>query len=132
MTDISLRADVLLKGQKGMKKGNKQFKFFYYFPIYQFYKEEVNSWQASNRQMFRVSLKTKNVLWILAIDSPLQFLIWLKMTNFCNVLLNAIFQRECNFADRKISSKSIKIYVPSQFLFFSFFIYREIFERMIN
>ena len=28
MTDISLRADVLLKGQKGMKKGNKQFKFF--------------------------------------------------------------------------------------------------------
>ena len=27
MTDISLRADVLLKGQKGMKKGNKQFNF---------------------------------------------------------------------------------------------------------
>ena len=34
MTDISPRADVLLKGQKGMKKGNKQFEFFYYFPIY--------------------------------------------------------------------------------------------------
>ena len=32
MTDISLRADVLLKGQKGMKKGNKQFKFFLLLP----------------------------------------------------------------------------------------------------
>ena len=32
MTDISLRADVLLKGQKGMKKGNKQFKLFLSFP----------------------------------------------------------------------------------------------------
>ena len=32
MTDISLRADVLLKGQKGMKKGNKQLKFFLFFP----------------------------------------------------------------------------------------------------
>ena len=120
MTDISLRADVLLKGQKGMKKGNKQFKFFYCFPIYQFYKEKVNSWQASNRQMFRVSPKTKNVLCILAIDSLLQFLIWLKITNFCHVLLNAIFQRECHFADRQITSKSIQVYRSGPLVICSF------------
>ena len=34
MTDISLRADVLLKGQKGMKKGNKQLKFFFIFSLF--------------------------------------------------------------------------------------------------
>ena len=42
--------------------------------------------------MFRVSPKTKNVLWKLVIDSLLLLLIWL--TDFRNVLLNTIFQRE--------------------------------------
>ena len=31
----------------------------------------------------------------------------LKITDFRNVLLNPIFQRECNFADRQLSSKSM-------------------------
>ena len=42
--------------------------------------------------MFRVSPKTKNVLWKIVIDSLLLLLIWL--TDFRNVLLNTIFQRE--------------------------------------
>ena len=99
---------------------------FYYFLLpssLQIYKEEVNNWQAIGRQMFRVSPKTKNMLWILAIDSLLQFLIWLNITNFRIILLNTIFQRESNFADRQISSKSIQVNSagPIPIFFFQFY-----------
>ena len=89
------------------------FFFFLLFNIptsVQFYRENVKSWQAISRWMFRLSRKTKNVLWILAIDSLLQIIIWLKITDFRNVLLNPIFQRECNFADGQLSSKSMQVY----------------------
>ena len=60
--------------------------------------------------MFRVSPKIKNVLWILVIDSLLLLLIWL--TDFRNVLLNTIFQRERILRIDRYPQNQFKYTVP--------------------
>ena len=91
---------------------------FYYFLLpssLQIYKEEVNNQQAISRQMFRVSPKAKNMLWILAIDSLLQFLICL------NRLSHYFTERDFSTGTLRIEKypqNQFRYTVPGQFQFF--------------